>query len=110
MAGWTNGCLVPNIETLQLCLWIMPSNHILNMDMYVKDGPRKGPLINLRCTPQGWPTFENLYIKIYKIYYMALPYLTTFRFIFALSKNHSTMVIKIKNILFVVNITHISLL
>ena len=26
-----------NIETLQLCLWIMPSYHLLKMEMYVKD-------------------------------------------------------------------------
>ena len=26
-----------NIEKLQLCLWIMPSYHLIKMEMYVKD-------------------------------------------------------------------------
>ena len=40
-AGWFSPTrwrdTIWTFETLQLCLWIMPSYHLLSMEMYVKD-------------------------------------------------------------------------
>ena len=49
-----------NIETLQLCLWIMLSYHLFYGNVC------KGQQINLRCTLQGVPTFKK---KVWRKYF-----------------------------------------
>ena len=49
----------PNIKTLQLFWWIMPSHHLLYENVC------KGQQINLRCTLKGCQPLKR-YIYIYK--------------------------------------------